>query len=181
MKFTATMMIVFGLLAGCGNSKLTEPEARRLVEALPDYRDGVRCALSLSGTRRDNFEAIASASPGEYRVQIQGCGPALVEAGMGTLGPEHPVYGVPRIQFPASAREENNKVLIPCASVQVLSVSGIATTGNTAVFKYEYEIKLNDRVAWAGQSCLFHPPAAGRLTKERNARRDDDGRWSLVE
>ena len=35
MKFTATMMIVFGLLAGCGNSNLTEAEARRLIEASP--------------------------------------------------------------------------------------------------------------------------------------------------
>lgn len=181
MKFSATMMIVFGLLAGCGNSKLTEAEARRLVEALPDYRDGVRCALPLSGTRREDFAAIASASPGQYRVQGAECGPALVEAGMGTLGPEDPVYFVPQIRFPASAREENNKVLIPCASAHVLSVSGIATTGNTAVFRYEYEIKLNDHVAWVGDACFFTLPATGRMTKERNARRDDDGRWSLVE
>lgn len=180
MKIHSTTMFVLGIVAaGCSNN-LTEEEARRLVEAQPDFVAGVMCPLQLSGR---TSEAIARSAPGVYEVQFAECGTALAAAGMGVLLPPSP--GADRlarrlIRFPPSAREVGEQVLVPCASLSLLSVSGITTTGNTAVFRYERELQLNPHVAEAAHECFFELPEVGRMERERTARRDDAGNWSLV-
>jgi len=167
--------LVVLFVSGCKPALLTETEARRLVESQPDFADGVYCNLS---TR------IAGVVNAPVRVVDRPCADALNRVGLATVGAPM----VARFQFDtsyriegASLRADADALALRCGSLRFRAVHGIATVENTATFSYERELIPEPRVTDVVAACCgFQLPRAGVATRERTARRDDEGNWSLV-
>ena len=172
----AVVVIAVLLTTGC-SKRLTEERARELIEATP-----VVCTFKI-WTPDQPGPIRRVEQTGAYEVRYENCAQALKAAGMGNVGAFNYVgpngAGAP-FTLPPSAQEEGDKVLVPCGSIHVLSVSGITTTENTAVFTYERDLVLAPRADEVIDRCILEAPAAAHATRERSARRDDEGTWSLL-
>jgi hypothetical protein len=162
-----------GALGACDCGQLSEAEARRLITAQPDFTDGVMCGVQVTPR-------------GAGRYSIEGstysrCGQVLEDAHLARLGGcAVPTCGAVVIEATPPARFEGIYLRFPCGSVRLLGVSGIATTGSTATFRYEREVTLDQAVLSAVSACRLDVATAGRAERERTVRRDDAGHWSLV-
>ncbi len=178
MKIDTVAMVVLGIVAaGCSNN-LTEAEARRLIEGLPEYVGGVTCRVPALVPFDDRFDI----DPNEvvpYLVGSDDCARALERAHMVTgVGPCN-IAGQCQLVLAGPPRPEGSYLQLPCATLHVGTISGIATSGNAADFHYERELAVNAGVAEAARLCDFELPEAGSGTRDRTARRDDAGNWSL--
>lgn len=163
---------LFTMAVGCDDGRLSEDEARRLVLEQPDFVDGATCSVPVfQPAFRD----------GEYYVLSRTCAEELVAAGMvaSTTG-ERDAVGHQRVVLNGAFVASGNNMLLPCGTLTLTSVRDIATTGNEADFRYERELVLSPGVEHAGIMCDFRAPEAGHDVRERHARRDDAGHWSLV-
>ncbi len=118
---------------------------------------------------------------GPYFVDSRQCAEKLAQAHMVTSAGECNRSGRCEVKVPGPRTWQGNYLMLPCGTLRLGAVSGIATAGNTADFHYERELVVNPRVAEATMFCNFEAPVAGVVGKDRRARRDDAGRWSLVE
>lgn len=169
------VLLVLAFGAGCGGGNLSEDEARRLVEAQPDFA-APTCSVPVLVhiDPNDMFR-----DDGRYFVHYADCARALEAAHMGVRAGEC-VGSDCEILLDAPARPEGNNLLLPCATSTLTAVRDIATTGNEADFRYERDVEVNAGADVAARTCDFRLPETGPATRERHARRDDAGNWSLV-
>ena len=162
-------------LGACDCGQLSDAVARRLVEGQSDFTDGVTCGVE--------FYEFAH---GEVRIPkgtnfSTDCGRALERAGFGTLGVCDDQF-CSSVPFTPSAtvHTEGHYLRFRCGSVRLLGVNGVTTTGSTAAFRYEREVTLDRAIVDSVSACPLDIATEGRAQRDRTARRDDAGNWSLV-
>jgi hypothetical protein len=161
----------------CDCSQLSEAEARRLVESQTDFTGGVTCGVEVYEYAHGQY-GIATSS-GTYSA----CAAALERAGLVTLqgcATSSPSCPYVALAPTAPSRIEDRFVRFACGSVRLLGISAITTTGNTATFSYERDVTHDRAVVDAVSACRLDLATEGRATRQRTARRDDQGNWSLV-
>lgn len=165
-----------GAFGTCDCGQLSEAEARRLVLAQDDFTDGVRCNVQVRPVSTDVYKMPS------YDPHDVACLGQLVSAGLATRGDcADPRLCLERIVTPTpAARIERNMLSFPCGRVALASISGISTTGANATFRYDRDVTLDPAVMASVAECRVDVAAAGRATRERTARRDDAGHWSLA-
>ena len=143
--------------------------------AQDDFTDGVSCEIRVLPHTTGIFQI------GNFDDQTKGCYRQLLAAGYLSEGQCIGDYCSNVTVVPTDrSRVENGRLKFTCGSVSLVGVSGITTTGNTATLRYDRDVTQDPAVMGALTSCQMSVAEAGRATRERSARRDDAGHWSLV-
>lgn len=167
--------VASGTFGSCNCGQLTEAEARRLVLAQSDFTDGVSCQIRVLPHTTGVFQI------GHFDDQTKGCYRQLLAAGYVGEGECIDDFCGNRVVVPTEkSRVDNGRLKFDCGTVSLVGVSGITTTGNTATLRYDRDVTHDPAVMSALTSCRIDVAQAGRATRERSARRDDAGNWSLV-
>lgn len=167
---TCTAESAFGT---CDCGQLSEAEARRLVEAQADFTDGVMCGVQVREFAHGRYSLSS--------IPRNACLEALVGANIVARGGlAIDTVSETEILPIGDAHVDGIWLHFPCGSVSLSSVMGITTTGSSASFRYDREVVLDHAVVDAVSDCRLDVAAAGHAERERTARRDDAGHWSLV-
>jgi len=157
----------------CDCGQLSEAEARRLVEAQPDFTDGITCGVQVREFAHGRYSLTS--------IPRNACLEALVSAGIVARGGYATDTVAETELLPqGDAHVTGIYLRFTCGSVALGSVTGITTDGSSASFRYDREVTLDHAIVDAVSDCRLDVAAEGHAERERTARRDDAGHWSLV-
>lgn len=161
-----------GAFGTCDCGQLTEQDARRLAEGQDVFRDGVTCSVEVTRFAHERYS---------MPVSHYGCMNELQRAEIISYGAPPPSESWAMEVFAKPpARLSGRHLFFTCGTASLGGIAEISTTGNTATFKYTYDVVVNQPLLASLPTCNTNVASSGRREREITARRDDQGAWSLV-